>query len=68
MNRDDLMNNDDIWNEVIAILSEYDISTENKNLHEAFIVFQYYSELESGGHESLFTWFKSYIEEVGIHN
>ncbi|MFC5466000.1 hypothetical protein ACFPM4_14805 [Lederbergia graminis] len=62
------MNNDDIWNAVIAMLSEYDISTENKNLHEAFIVFQYYSELESGGHESLFTWFESYIEEVGIHN
>lgn len=49
-------------------LSEYDLSTEDKVLNEAFIVFQYYSELESGGHESLFTRLEWYIEEVGIND
>lgn len=62
------MNNDDIWNAVITVLSESDLPTENKKLNEAFIVFQSYSELESGGHESLFTWFEPYIKEVGIDN
>jgi len=68
MNRNNSINIDGIWNAVITILAESDLSTENKSLKEAFIVFQYYSELESGGHESLFTWFESYIEEVGIDN
>lgn len=62
------MTSDEIWNAVISVLIESDLSTENKSLKEAFIVFQYYSELESGGHESLLTWFESYIEEVGIGN
>src|SRR5699024_10688846 len=66
MNRNNSINIDGIWNAVITILAESDLSTENKSLKEAFIVFQYYSELESGGHESLFTWFEAYIEEVGI--
>ncbi|WP_155982717.1 hypothetical protein [Paucisalibacillus sp. EB02] len=68
MKRKDLMSNTDIWNAVIAVLSRYNISSEDKNLHEAFIVYQYYSELESGGHESLFTWFGWYIKEIGIDN
>lgn len=68
MKRKSLLNKTDIWNAVTTVLSEYDLSTEDKNLNEAFIVFQYYSELESGGHESLFTWFEWYIEEVGIDN
>ena len=68
MKRKNLLSKTDIWNAVITVLSEYDLSTDEKNLNEAFIVFQYYSELESGGHESLFTWFEWYIEEVGIDN
>jgi len=68
MKRKDLMSKTDIWNAVIAVLSEYDLSSEDKNLNEAFIVYQYYSELESGGHESLFTWFEWYIKEIGIDN
>ncbi|MGX2959637.1 DMP19 family protein [Peribacillus sp. JNUCC 23] len=68
MKRKSLLSKTDIWNAVTTVLSEYDLSTEDKNLNEAFIVFQYYSELESGGHESLFTWFEWYIEEVGIDN
>ena len=68
MKRRELMNNDDIWNAVITVISEYNFPTENKISNEAFSVFQYYSELESGGHESLFTWFSEHIEEVGITN
>ena len=49
MNRNNSINIDGIWNAVITILAESDLSTENKSLKEAFIVFQYYSELESGG-------------------
>ncbi len=64
--RKDLLNTDDVWNAVISVISEYDFPAENKLANEAFIVFQYYSELDSGGHESLFTWFSKYIEEVGI--
>lgn len=68
MKRKDLLSKTDIWNAIITVLSEYDLSTEDKILNEAIIVFQYYSELESGGHESLLTWFEWYIEEVGINN
>ena len=66
MKRKDLLNNDDIWNAVISVISDYEYPTENKILHETFIVFQYYSELESGGHEILFTWVSDYIKEIGI--
>jgi hypothetical protein len=66
INRKDLLHKGDIWNAVISVLSEYDYSTENKQVKEAYTVFQYYSELESGGHESLFRWTSDYIEEVGI--
>jgi len=58
MKRKDLLSKTDIWNAVITFLSEYDLSSEDNNLNDAFIVYQYYSELESGGHESLFTWFE----------
>jgi hypothetical protein len=49
-----------------SVLSDF--PTDNTMLQETYVVFQYYSELESGGHESLFTWFSDYIEEIGISN
>lgn len=55
MNRKDLLNSNDIWNGVIHAISEIDYPTEDQTLNDAFTVFQYYSEMESGGHESLFT-------------
>ena len=64
--RTNLLNPDDIWNAVISVLTEYDFSTENKVAYEAFTVFQYYSEMESGGHESLLRWHSDHIEAVGI--
>ncbi|TWT25204.1 hypothetical protein [Planomicrobium sp. CPCC 101110] len=65
MYRKDLLTNDDIWNAMISTVSEYDFPTGNQTADEAFLVFQYYSELESGGHESLLTWFSEHVEEVG---
>jgi len=68
MNREDLLDKDDIWNAVVSIVSECDLPSKDTVLNEAFIVFQYYSELESGGHESLLNWFGSYIEEISIES
>ena len=66
MHKKELMENNDIWNAVITVLSESDQTTRDTVLHEATIVFQYYTELESGGHESLLYWAESYIKKVGI--
>ncbi|MFD1927022.1 hypothetical protein ACFSFY_02975 [Sporosarcina siberiensis] len=66
MNKKDLLDKNDIWNAVIKVVSECDPSTKDTILKEAFIVFQYYSELESGGHESLLNWSEFYIKKVGI--
>lgn len=68
MNRRDLLSKDNIWNAVVSVISEHDFSTNDTVINEAFIVFHYYSELESGGHESLLTWFEPYIEEISIES
>jgi hypothetical protein len=68
MKKSELRDRDSIWNAVVHTVCYSDFPTENTTLQEAFVVFQYYSELESGGHESLFTWFSDYITEVGISN
>ncbi|GHH99823.1 DMP19 family protein [Neobacillus kokaensis] len=68
MNRNNLLTKDDIWNAVIKVICTTDFPKENKLVHEAYIVFQYHSELESGGHESLFNWMADYINEAGIAN
>ncbi|ARD47910.1 hypothetical protein [Sporosarcina sp. P33] len=66
MNRKDLLDSDNIWNAVVTVISENDLSTKDTVLNEALIVFQYYSELESGGHEVLLNWLESSIEEISI--
>lgn len=68
MKKSDLADRDDIWNAVIQAISEFDLPMENGVKKEAYIVFQYYAELASGGHESLFNWLSDYIKEVGISN
>ncbi|MFS0865451.1 hypothetical protein [Fredinandcohnia sp. 179-A 10B2 NHS] len=62
-----LQTNDDIWNAVIHAICECDFPTENELINDAYLVFQFYSELESGGFEALFNWWSEYIQEVGIH-
>lgn len=66
MYRKDLLTTDDIWNAVVSTISEFDFPTRDQTADQAFLVFQYYSELESGGHGSLLTWFSEHVEEVGI--
>lgn len=66
MKRKDLETKDDVWNAVIGVISENDFPSESKEVNEAWVVFYYYSEMESGGHEILLNWLGDYIKEVGI--
>lgn len=66
MNRKDLIGDDAIWNAVNMMLSEQDYHIEDAKVYEAFVVHQYYSELESGGHEALLNWTQNWIKDVGI--
>lgn len=68
MKRKDLATKEDIWNAVITVMAEYNFPTENEVANDIYMVYTYYSELESGGHESLLNWFSGHIEEVGISN
>lgn len=68
MKKKDLATNDDIWNAVIQVMVDYNFPTENRVANDTYIVYNYYSELESGGHEGLLNWFSWHIEEVGIDN
>jgi hypothetical protein len=63
----ELMNNHDIWNVMVSIMAEYNFPAENETANKVYMVYNYYSEMESGGHEGLFHWFSWYIEEVGGH-
>lgn len=66
MKKSELMDRADIWNAVIFEISSHDFPTDDRLVHESFLVFQYYSEMESGGHEILLNWAQGYIQEVGI--
>ncbi|MCD8510091.1 MAG: hypothetical protein LRY73_09640 [Bacillus sp. (in: Bacteria)] len=68
MKKSELVTKDDIWNAVVSVMGETDFPTDNEVANEAYLVFQYYSEMESGGHESLLNWWSEYIEEVGAAN
>ncbi|GGA24256.1 DMP19 family protein [Psychrobacillus lasiicapitis] len=66
VNRSKLQTNVDIWNVVLSAYGEYVFPTEDEIMNDFFILFNYYCELESGGHESLFNWFSKHIEVMGI--
>ncbi|MEK4425495.1 DMP19 family protein [Solibacillus sp. FSL K6-1523] len=66
MKRKDLMSKIAISNAIMDILSDHNLTSEDNILNKAAIVYHYYSELESGGHESLFRWFGQDIQEIGI--
>ncbi len=66
MKRQDLMCNMDITNAVTDVLVTHNLSSKDNALNKAAIVYQYYCELESGGHESLFRWFGQAIQEMGL--
>ncbi|WP_449538034.1 DMP19 family protein [Ferdinandcohnia sp. Marseille-Q9671] len=66
MKKSELNTPADIWNAVIHTICDFDFPSENKLLNDAFLVFQYHAELESGGHEALLNWWSEYIQEVGM--
>lgn len=61
-----MQTNDDIWNAVLSAYGEYIFPTDDEKRNDFLILFNYFCELESGGHESLFNWFPEHIEEMGI--
>ena len=66
VNRSELQTNNDIWNAVLSAYGEYVFPTDDEKNNDFFILFNYFCELESGGHESLINWFSEPIEEMGI--
>lgn len=66
MKRSELQTDNDIWNAVLSAYGEYDFPTNDEKMDEFFILFNYYCEMESGGHECLFNWFSKDIEEMGV--
>lgn len=61
-----MQTNDDIWNAVLSAYGEYIFPSDDEKRNDFLILFNYFCELESGGHESLFNWFPEHIEEMGI--
>ena len=61
-----LQHRDDIWSILADITVENAYPTTNPLLDEISIVFSYYSELESGGHESLTRWQYDQIVALGF--
>ncbi|GAF11557.1 hypothetical protein JCM19046_1917 [Bacillus sp. JCM 19046] len=60
------MGSADKWNEMVERLSELELPVEKPRLQQTLLVYHYYSEMESGGHESVCNWLESYIKETGI--
>lgn len=54
----------DISNAMIDILSTMNLPAMDTITTKAVIVYQYYSELESGGHENLFQWYNEDIKAI----
>lgn len=66
MKRSELQTDNDIWNAVLSVYGKYDFPTNDEKMDGFFILFNYYCEMESGGHECLFNWFSKDIEKMGI--
>ncbi|MDI2588569.1 hypothetical protein OR571_15985 [Psychrobacillus sp. NEAU-3TGS] len=66
VNRNELQTNVDIWNAVLLAYGEFVFPTDNVRTNDFILLFNYYCELESGGHESLFNWFSEHMKEMGI--
>lgn len=52
----------------IDLISKQYFPIDNATLNEVMLVFQYHSEVESGGHEMLLHWGADYIEKIGLIN
>lgn len=60
------MDKNKVWNEVIEALSGLDYPTGKRVLDDAFLVFQYYSEMESGGHEIFLNWYSEEMQQTNF--
>lgn len=60
------MSPEEKWNEMIGQLSELELPVEDPFLQQMLLVYHYFSEMESGGHESLFRWLEMYVKDTGI--
>jgi hypothetical protein len=60
-----LSSEDDIWNAAVEAVSEMELPIEEGVNRNTFWAFQYYSAMESGGHESLLHAFFEYVQEIG---
>lgn len=67
LKRSELQTTNEIWNAVLSVYGVYDFPTNDEKMNDFFILFNYYNEVESGGHECLFNWFSKDIERMGIH-
>lgn len=47
---------EDIWNAIVEKISDIDYPTHHPLINHAYILFQYYSQMESGGHEDVLNW------------
>lgn len=61
-----LIDHDSIWNAVVDALSEYEYPGIDEKMNEAFLIFQYYSEMENGGHEAFIESMNEDIQKIGI--
>ncbi|MDQ0268246.1 DMP19 family protein [Cytobacillus purgationiresistens] len=67
MSKNALNSRGDIWNAVIHVLVSTDYQNDSPLFREASLVFHYYSEVESGGHECLLNWQSQNMGEIGIN-
>ncbi|WP_332647078.1 hypothetical protein [Lysinibacillus sp. 54212] len=47
---------EDIWNAIVERISDIDYPSQHPVKNRAYILFQYYSQMESGGHEDVLNW------------
>lgn len=59
------MNADEIWNAMVDLISSMDYPTGDSDKDEVFLLFQFYSTMESGGHESFLNLFEEELEKLG---
>lgn len=53
-----------VWNQMVEALSVLDYPIGEQLLDDAFVVFHYYSEMESGGHEIFLNWFSEEMRKT----
>ena len=63
-----LQHPDDIWNEMTNVVIQHMYPSDNRLFDQLSIIYCYYSEMESGGHEALLNWQVNQIVAYGFDN